>query len=119
MTVIGGPYAFFGPLAGAFTYEYLRWFIRQFPLLEEFWEFSFGFLLLIVVLFFDNGVYGGVRRLRAWLNLARERYREAGVAALVRETVVAGLRAAAIVVRGVLATLRQRLLGVAARIGLG
>ena len=122
MTVIGGPYAFFGPLAGAFTYEYLRWFIRQFPLLEEFWEFSFGFLLLIVVLFFDNGVYGGVRRLRAWLGLARDRYREdgvAGVAALVRETVVAGLRAAATIVRGLLATLRQRLLAVAARIGLG
>ena len=69
MTVIGGPYAFFGPLAGAFTYEYLRWFIRQYPLLEEFWEFSFGFLLLVVVLFFDNGVYGGVHRLRAWLGL--------------------------------------------------
>jgi branched-chain amino acid transport system permease protein len=64
MTVIGGPYSFFGPLLGAFTYEYLRWTIRQFPLLEEFWEFSFGFLLLIVVLFFDNGVAGGVEWLR-------------------------------------------------------
>jgi branched-chain amino acid transport system permease protein len=66
MTVIGGPYSFFGPLVGAFAYEYIRWFISQFPLLETYWQFSFGVLLLIVVLFFDNGVYGGVRRLRAW-----------------------------------------------------
>ncbi len=67
MTVIGGPYSFFGPLVGAFAYEYIRWFISQFPLLEQYWQFSFGVLLLIVVLFFDNGVFGGVRRLRAWL----------------------------------------------------
>ncbi|WP_435196806.1 branched-chain amino acid ABC transporter permease [Natronomonas sp. EA1] len=69
MTVIGGPYAFLGPLVGAFSYEYLRWFISQFPLLEEYWQFTFGVLLLIVVLFFENGVYGGMR----WV---RERVRE-------------------------------------------
>ena len=67
MTVIGGPYSFLGPLVGAFAYEYIRWFISQFPLLETYWQFSFGVLLLIVVLFFDNGVYGGVSRLRAWI----------------------------------------------------
>jgi len=64
MTVIGGPYSFFGPLVGAFAYEYIRWFISQFPLLEQYWQFSFGVLLLVVVLFFDNGVSGGVERLR-------------------------------------------------------
>ena len=72
MTVIGGPYAFLGPAVGAFTYEYLRWIIRQYPLLEEFWEFSFGFLLLIVVLFFDNGVYGGIQRLREYVSDRQE-----------------------------------------------
>ncbi|MFB6117012.1 branched-chain amino acid ABC transporter permease [Halosegnis sp.] len=72
ITVIGGPYAFLGPVVGAFVHEYLRWFIRQFPLLEEFWEFSFGFLLLIVVLFFDNGAYGGIRRLREMIAERRE-----------------------------------------------
>jgi branched-chain amino acid transport system permease protein len=72
MTVIGGPYAFLGPAFGAFTYEYLRWIIRQYPLLEEFWEFSFGFLLLIVVLFFDNGVYGGIQRIRELIASRRE-----------------------------------------------
>ena len=66
MTVIGGPYSFFGPLVGAFAYEYIRWFISQFPLLETYWQFSFGVLLLIVVLFFDNGVFGGIERVREW-----------------------------------------------------
>ena len=91
MTVIGGPYSFFGPILGAFTYEYLRWFISQFPLLEQYWQFSFGVLLLLVVLFFDNGVAGGVNRFRAWSGVAAERYRAdgaAGVVALVKETIV-------------------------------
>jgi branched-chain amino acid transport system permease protein len=97
MTVIGGPYSFLGPALGAFTYEYLRWFIRQFPLLEQYWQFSFGVLLLVVVLFFDNGVAGGVIRFRAWLGVAADRYREdgiAGVLAFIRETVVRYLRLA-------------------------
>lgn len=64
MTVIGGPYSFLGPALGAFTYDYLRWFISLFPLLEEYWQFSFGVILLVVVLFLDNGVAGGVKWLR-------------------------------------------------------
>jgi branched-chain amino acid transport system permease protein len=91
MTVIGGPYSFLGPLFGAFTYEYLRWIIRQFPLLEQYWQFSFGVLLLIVVLYFDNGVAGGVFRFRAWLGEAKRRYDEdgvAGVLAFTRKTIV-------------------------------
>jgi branched-chain amino acid transport system permease protein len=67
MTVIGGPYSFFGPLVGAFAYEYIRWFISQFPLLEQYWQFTFGVMLLVVVLFFDNGVSGGVTRLREYI----------------------------------------------------
>lgn len=67
MTVIGGPYTFLGPLVGAFTYEYLRWIISQFPLLETYWQFSFGVLLLVVVLFFENGVAGGLLWLYARL----------------------------------------------------
>ncbi|AQL41840.1 hypothetical protein BV210_03520 [Halorientalis sp. IM1011] len=91
MTVIGGPYAFFGPIVGAFTYEYLREFISLFPLLEQYWQFSFGVLLLLVVLFFDNGVAGGINRFRAWLGVAWQRYQTdgvAGVIAFVKETVV-------------------------------
>jgi branched-chain amino acid transport system permease protein len=113
MTVIGGPYSFLGPALGAFTYEYFRWFIRQFPLLETYWQFSFGLLLLIVVLYFDNGVAGGVIRFRDWLGRARVRYREdglSGVVAFVWETVryYLGLARDAVVaaVRSVLSRLR-------------
>lgn len=67
MTVIGGPYSFLGPVLGSFTYEYLRWFISQFELLEQYWRFSFGVLLLVVVLFLDNGVMGGLKRVRSWV----------------------------------------------------
>ena len=91
MTVIGGPYAFLGPVLGAFTYEYLRWFISQFPALEANWQFSLGILLLIVVLFFNNGVAGGVNRFRAWLAVAGDRYEAdgvGGVTAFVKETIV-------------------------------
>ncbi|MCQ4332033.1 branched-chain amino acid ABC transporter permease [Natronomonas sp. F2-12] len=90
MTVIGGPYSFLGPVFGAFAHEYLRWIIRQFPLLEEYWQFSFGVLLLIVVLFLDNGVAGGINRFRAWLGVASTRYADdgaGGVVAFTRETV--------------------------------
>ena len=72
----------------AFTYKYLRWGISRYPLLEEYWQFSFGVLILIVVLFFDSGVAGGLEagyaRLRAWLPAAAERYREDGPAGVVR-----------------------------------
>jgi branched-chain amino acid transport system permease protein len=97
MTVIGGPYAFLGPVVGAFTYEYLRWFISQFPALEANWQFSLGVLLLLVVLFFNNGVAGGLIRFRNWLTVARERYRQdgvGGVVAFARETVVGYVRLA-------------------------
>ncbi len=90
MTVIGGPYSFLGPVFGAFVHEYLRWMIRQFPALEAYWQLSFGVLLLIVVLFFDNGVAGGVNRLRDWLGVASERYAAegaGGVAAFASQTV--------------------------------
>lgn len=71
MTIIGGAYAFTGPLVGAFAYEYLRWFISQFAILEAYWQFSFGVLLLIVVLFFPNGVHGGLSRLWSWIQEQR------------------------------------------------
>lgn len=96
ITVIGGPYSFLGPTAGAFVYEYLRWFIRQFPLLETYWQFSFGTMVLVVVLFFNNGVAGGLIRFRDWLGVARIRYQEdgvSGVGTFTRETISSHLAA--------------------------
>jgi len=65
MTVIGGPFAFLGPAAGALVFEYVRELISQVPMLEERWQLVFGLILLGVVIYFDNGVVGGLRRLRA------------------------------------------------------
>ncbi|WP_254532326.1 branched-chain amino acid ABC transporter permease [Natrinema gelatinilyticum] len=95
VTVIGGPYSFLGPVIGAITFEYLRWFIRQFPLLEAYWELSFGILLLIVVLFFDNGVTGGLKRFGEWLGSARGHYDRdgfGGVVGFADESVVTKLQ---------------------------
>jgi branched-chain amino acid transport system permease protein len=95
MTVIGGPYAFLGPAIGAFTHEYLREFIRQYPTLEANWQISLGVLLLVVVLFFNNGVAGGVNRSRAVLAAAVDRYREGGMGGVVsfgKETVMKYVR---------------------------
>ena len=67
VTVIGGPYAFLGPTVGAFVYEYLRWYIGQYPALAARWQLVFGIILLAVVIFFENGVTGGIRSLWNWL----------------------------------------------------
>lgn len=67
MTVIGGPYSFLGPVAGAFTYRYLRWAITRVPALEAHWQLFMGLLILVVVLFFNRGVAGGVEHAREWV----------------------------------------------------
>jgi branched-chain amino acid transport system permease protein len=66
MTVIGGPYYFLGPLAGAITFRYLRWGIDTLGYSAN-WQFVFGTLLLIVVLFARGGVAGAITRGRDWL----------------------------------------------------
>ena len=67
MTVLGGPYSFLGPLAGAFTYRYLRWGVSRFPALEAHWQLVMGFIILLVVLFFNEGIAGGLKSIRAWV----------------------------------------------------
>jgi len=63
VTVIGGPYSFFGPTVGAFVYESLRFLINQYPALAARWQLVFGVILLAVVMFFEDGVTGGIERL--------------------------------------------------------
>lgn len=67
MTVIGGPYSFLGPVAGAFTYRYLRWGISRVQFLEAHWQLFMGLLILVVVLFFNEGVAGWFARARRWV----------------------------------------------------
>lgn len=95
VTVIGGPYSFLGPAIGAFVYRPLRWQIEQNPVLAARWQLVFGIILVFVVIFFTNGVAGGLERLRDWLAVAAERYREdgiAGVASFTWETVAGWIR---------------------------
>lgn len=67
MTVLGGPYSFLGPLAGAFTYRYLRWAVSRFPALEAHWQLVMGVIILLVVLFFNEGIAGGLKTVRMWI----------------------------------------------------
>jgi branched-chain amino acid transport system permease protein len=63
MTVIGGPTYFIGPVLGAFTFRYLRWTIDALGFGAN-WQFLFGTLLLVVVLFAQGGVAGALTRVR-------------------------------------------------------
>ncbi|WP_435180097.1 branched-chain amino acid ABC transporter permease [Halorussus sp. AFM4] len=63
VTVIGGPYSFLGPTVGSFVYEYIRFTIDQYPALAARWQLVFGVILLAVVMFFENGVTGGIKSL--------------------------------------------------------
>lgn len=67
VTVIGGPYSFLGPTVGAFVFEYLRFTIDQYPALAARWQLVFGIILLAVVMFFENGVTGGIKSLWGWV----------------------------------------------------
>ena len=66
MTVIGGPYHFLGPVAGAFAFSYLRWVIDTLGFSAD-WQFVFGTLLLIGVLFAQGGLAGAIDDLRGRL----------------------------------------------------
>lgn len=115
MTVIGGPYSFIGPAIGAFVFEFIRDLISAFPTLEQRWQLVFGLVLLGVVVYFENGVAGGLTRLRAWLGVARERYREdgtSGVASFVGDTVAGWLAT-------VRTAFRERAVSVRSSLGIG
>jgi branched-chain amino acid transport system permease protein len=55
MTVIGSPFAFFGPLVGAVIYTFLFAFITGFT---EYWPLTIGLIITFVVLFMPGGVLG-------------------------------------------------------------
>ncbi|XVH30281.1 branched-chain amino acid ABC transporter permease [Haloferacaceae archaeon DSL9] len=63
--VVGGASVFFGPAVGAAFYIYLRWGISRYPTLEAYWELTFGLVLLVVILYFKQGIAGGLLGLRS------------------------------------------------------
>ena len=54
MTIIGGPYLFWGPLVGAVIFTALESFIPD--LIFELWPMVLGSILIIMVLFFPEGI---------------------------------------------------------------
>lgn len=96
-TVIGGAAYFAGPIVGAFVYLYVRWGISRYPALEAHWEFFFGVMLIVVVLYFKQGAAGGLVLAHAWLLDVWAEYERDGAGAavtFVRESTAAKLRAA-------------------------
>ncbi|ELY48031.1 branched-chain amino acid ABC transporter permease [Natronorubrum bangense] len=80
-TVIGGATFFAGPIVGAFIYLYVRWGISRFPALEAHWEFFFGVMLIVTVLYFKQGAVGGLLMLHAWLLEVQAVYERDGAGA--------------------------------------
>ncbi|UCF03519.1 MAG: branched-chain amino acid ABC transporter permease [Deltaproteobacteria bacterium] len=55
MTVIGGPFNFFGPMVGSVIYTFLMAFVTGFT---EYWPLTIGLIITCVVLFMPGGVLG-------------------------------------------------------------
>jgi branched-chain amino acid transport system permease protein len=55
MVMVGGMGTLFGPLYGAFAYIMMEDFLSQFT---EYWQFYFGPLLILLVLFAKQGLWG-------------------------------------------------------------
>jgi branched-chain amino acid transport system permease protein len=55
MTVIGGPFGFFGPMLGSVIYTFLMAFVTGFT---EYWPLTIGLVIIFVVLFIPGGVLG-------------------------------------------------------------
>jgi branched-chain amino acid transport system permease protein len=55
MTVIGGPFGFFGPMIGSVIYTFLMAFVTGFT---EYWPLIIGLVIVFVVLFVPGGVLG-------------------------------------------------------------
>jgi branched-chain amino acid transport system permease protein len=55
MTVIGGPFGFFGPMLGSVIYTFLMAFVTGFT---EYWPLIIGLVIIFVVLFVPGGVLG-------------------------------------------------------------
>jgi branched-chain amino acid transport system permease protein len=55
MTIIGGQYAFFGPVVGSIIFNLIQSFILDFT---YYWPFVMGIIIIIAVLFVPGGVVG-------------------------------------------------------------
>ncbi len=70
MAVIGGMYSFFGPVVGAFVYEFANHYLIEYT---QDWQLVIGVVLLAIVLLRPDGLAGSLGSLRAWLRRRRQR----------------------------------------------
>ena len=68
MTIIGGVGTLFGAVLGAgfitFANEWLSSLARDYPIFDR-WQLIFGFVYIVIVLFFPKGLIGTIRE--KWL----------------------------------------------------
>ncbi len=69
MAVIGGMYSFFGPVVGAFVYEFASHYLIEYT---RDWQLVIGVVLLAIVLLRPDGLAGSLGSLRAWLRRRRQ-----------------------------------------------
>ncbi len=67
--VLGGFRAFFGPVVGAVTFNYLEAYAVA---LTEYWQLTLGVVLIVLVTFLPTGIVGTAGRLAARLKPGRE-----------------------------------------------
>jgi branched-chain amino acid transport system permease protein len=63
MLLLGGYTNFFGPLLGAVVFTFSQDQLMSFT---EYWRLTFGIVLVIIVVFFPNGLMAAIDRRRRW-----------------------------------------------------
>lgn len=64
MSVLGGPFNFFGPLVGSIIYTFLMAVVTGYT---EYWPLTSGVIIIIVVLLMPNGFLGILNKVKTYL----------------------------------------------------
>lgn len=57
ISLLGGMYFFFGPIAGAIIFVFIKEWITGFT---EYWMFWYGLLLMLLIMYLPGGIMGFV-----------------------------------------------------------
>jgi branched-chain amino acid transport system permease protein len=67
MTVIGGLRTLFGPVAGAFVYQWFGGVVDGFPTIGQFWLLILATVFAVIVWWYPDGIWGLLRKLGGYL----------------------------------------------------
>lgn len=81
VVVVGGAGTFIGPIVGGVLLTLLPELLRE---VEEFRQLVYGFLLILIIMFFPEGIVGTIKA-RGWAHRLRRRLPGSGVAAVSEE----------------------------------